>query len=82
MLVGKPCTKSLLSISFFTPETALEFVESVEKIHNELQQKEKLKVQKDPSKRRVERTVYGGISVIPIKLVLDFLKHKKLNMGK
>ena len=67
---------SLLSVSFFTPELALEFVESVEKIHNDLQQKENRIIQHDPSKRRTERTVYGGISVIPIKLVLDFLKKK------
>ncbi|QEE16772.1 ArsR family transcriptional regulator [Promethearchaeum syntrophicum] len=67
---------SLLSVSFFTPEIALEFVESVEKIHNKLQQKEIRRIQLDPSQKRVERTVYGGISVIPIKFVLNFLNQK------
>ena len=59
-----------------TPELALEFVESVEKIHDKLQQKENRIIQQNPSKRRTERTIYGGISVIPIKLVLDFLIKK------
>lgn len=68
---------SLLSVDFYSPEFALEFVKSAEKIHNNLQYKEFQKIKRNASHRRVERTVYGGISVIPIKMVFDFLNWKK-----
>ena len=73
---------NLMSVSFFQPRRALKFVETTENLHNELEMEQDDEIRDDPETINTLRPIYAGLTILPMKHILDFLNKHQINTKK